>query len=172
MRHGKAGKKLSRTSSHRRAMWSNMVCSLITHERIETTETKAKELKRLAEKTISWGISVGELTAKGRDKLDAAQKAQVVHAMRMAGRVVKQKDALEKLFGEIAPRYHGVRQGGYTRILKTRVRSGDAVAMAYVELVSGKPEARPAKAAPEAAGAATEKKAKKPKAAKAEKSAE
>ena len=130
-------------------MFSNMVASLVLHGKIETTEPKAKELKRLADRTISWGTSVGELTAKGRDKMTAAEKAQVVHAMRMAGRVLKQKDALEKLFHEVAPGYRG-RNGGYTRLLKTRQRVGDAAPMSLVELVAAdaKPEAKAAEPEP------------------------
>ena len=161
MRHQKSGKKLSRTSSHRRAMFSNMVTSLVMHERIETTTTKAKELKRLADRTISWGMSVGELTAKG-DKASNDEKAQIVHAMRMARRVVKDKEALSKLFSDIAPRFKG-RPGGYTRVLKTRVRRGDAVQMALVELVvRAQPDAPETKeAAPEAPKKKTAKAAKK-----------
>jgi len=158
MRHQKSGKKLSRTSAHRHAMWSNMVTSLMLHERVETTNVKAKELKRLADRTISWGLSVGDLTAKG-DKLSADEKAKVVHAMRMARRVVKDRDVLSKLFSEIAPRFKG-RPGGFTRVLKTRVRRGDAVQMALVELVvraqADAPEAK------EAAPPGEKKKAAKP----------
>src|SRR5262249_34003270 len=102
MRHQKAGRKFSRTSAHRRAMFSNMVASLVMNERIETTDAKAKELKRLADRTISWGTSVGDLTAKGREKLDADERARVVHAMRMARRVVRSEEALEKLFHNVA----------------------------------------------------------------------
>jgi large subunit ribosomal protein L17 len=163
MRHQKAGRKFSRTSAHRKAMFSNMVASLLLHGRIETTVPKAKELKRIADRTISWGTSVGELTAKGRDKMTAAEKAKVVHAMRMAGRVLKQHDVLEKLFHEVAPGYRG-RNGGYTRLLKTRQRPGDAAPMSLVELVSGdaKPEAKaePEKKAKAAAAKPAKKKAK------------
>lgn len=134
MRHQKAGRKLSRTSAHRSAMFNNMVTSLLLHERIETTEPKAKELKRLADRTISWGTSVGDLLAQGRDKLSGEERARVVHAMRMAKRVVKTEEAVSKLFSEVAPRFRG-RPGGYTRILKTRTRRGDAAPMAFVELV-------------------------------------
>jgi large subunit ribosomal protein L17 len=147
MRHQKAGRKFSRTSAHRKAMFSNMVASLVLHGKIETTQPKAKELKRLADRTISWGTSVGELTAKGRDKMTPAEKAKVVHAMRMAGRVLKQREALEKLFHEVAPGF-GDRHGGYTRLLKTRQRPGDAAPMSLVELVAGEVKA-PAKAEPE-----------------------
>jgi len=183
MRHQKAGRKFSRTSAHRHAMFSNMVASLVMHERIETTEPKAKELKRLADRTISWGTSVGDLTAKGRDKLDREERARIVHAMRMARRVLRSEEALAKLFAEVAPRFRG-RTGGFTRILKTRVRPGDAAPMAYVELVEraapepapegkgGKGEARkaaPAKAeARKAAPARAEKGPKADKKAKAD----
>src|SRR5688572_26712851 len=119
MRHRKVGRKLRRKSSHRKAMFSNMVCSLVESERIETTEIKAKELRRYAEPAITWAVSVSELKQKGADKLAADERARVVHAMRMAGRMVKQPDALRKLFDEIGPRMAG-RPGGYTRILKTR----------------------------------------------------
>jgi large subunit ribosomal protein L17 len=150
MRHQKHGRKLSRTSSHRDAMFANMVSSLLIHERIETTEAKAKELRRIADRTISWGMSVGDLTEKSRDKLSASEKAQIVHAMRQARRILRNEEAVEKLFHEVAPRFRG-RQGGYTRILKTRVRLGDAAPMAFVELVE--------RAQPEAAEPAPEPKA-------------
>ena len=148
MRHQKAGRKFSRTSAHRHAMFSNMVASLVLHGKIETTEPKAKELKRLADRTISWGTSVAELTAKGRDKMSAAEKAKVVHAMRMAGRVLKQREALEKLFHEVAPGFQG-RPGGYTRLLKTRQRMGDAAPMSLVELVAAEAKPEPKAAEPE-----------------------
>jgi large subunit ribosomal protein L17 len=165
MRHQKAGRKFSRTSAHRKAMFSNMLASLVIHERIETTEPKAKELKRLADRTISWGTQVAELTAKGRDKLSPAEKAKVVHAMRMAGRAMKSPEALEKLFGDVAPRFAG-RPGGYTRLLKTRVRLGDATPMSFVELV-GSEGKRAAKAAPPAEADKKPAKAAKKKAAEA-----
>lgn len=151
MRHLKAGRKFSRTSSHRRAMFSNMVTSLVVHERIETTTPKAKELKRIADKTISWGTSVVDLTTKPREKLAADEKARIVHAMRMARRVIKSDDALTKLFHDIAPRMKG-RTGGYTRVLKTRVRPGDAASMAFVELVERGEAAAPARAEEKAGG--------------------
>ncbi len=146
MRHQKTGRKLGRTSSHRHAMFCNMLSSLVMHERIETTDAKAKELKRIADRTISWGTSVNDLLAKGRDKLDGTEKARVVHAMRMAGRYIRSSEALDKLFKDLAPRYRG-RPGGFTRVLKTRVRVGDAAPMSFVELVGREAEA-PAKAAP------------------------
>ncbi len=138
MRHRKAGRKLGRTSAHRKAMFSNMVAALVNNERIETTEAKAKELRRIAERTITWSVSVSDLYKKGVAKLNRPDRLKVVHAKRMARRVLKNTEALDKLFAEVAPRFKG-RPGGYTRILKTRNRTGDAAPMALIELVaSGK----------------------------------
>jgi len=133
MRHRNSGRKLGRNSSHRAAMWNNMVTSLLLHGRIETTEAKAKELRMFADPVITWGISVHALVAKG-DKATAAERAQVVHAKRQARLTVMTREALDKLFSEIGPHF-ATRKGGYTRILKTRVRKGDAAPMAFIELV-------------------------------------
>ena len=116
-------------------MFSNMVASLVSHGRIETTEAKAKELRRFAERTINWGVKVNDLLAKERKDLTADERARIVHAIRMAKRVLKNKDALDKLFSEVAPACAG-RQGGYTRVLKTRNRRGDAAPMAFIEVVT------------------------------------
>jgi large subunit ribosomal protein L17 len=134
MRHQKSGRKFSRTSSHRHAMFSNMVAALLTYERIHTTEPKAKELRRIAERTISWGMSVVDLTAKPYEKRTADERAKIVHAMRMAQRVLRSDEALEKLFSDVNARFKG-RPGGYTRMLKTGPRRGDATPMVYLELV-------------------------------------
>lgn len=168
MRHQKSGRKFSRTSAHRKAMFSNMVASLVLHGKIETTVPKAKELRRLADRTISWGTSVASLTAKGRDKLSPAEKAKIVHAMRMAGRVIRSSEALHKLFGEVAPAVAD-RHGGYTRLLKTRVRLGDAAPMSIVALVGNEVEAE--KEAPKADKAEGKKKPAKAAKKSAEKSA-
>jgi large subunit ribosomal protein L17 len=136
MRHQKAGRKLGRNSAHRRAMFSNMVASLVTHGRIETTEAKAKELRRTADRTINWATTIRDILGKDRARRSADEQARVVHAMRMAGRVLKDVDALRKLFHEVGPGF-GARPGGYTRVLKTRFRRGDAAPMAIVELVDG-----------------------------------
>ena len=93
-------------------MLSNLVTSLIEHERIETTDAKAKELRTVAERTITWATSVGSLV--GNEKNDAADKARIVHAMRMAQRMVKHKPTLHKLFEDIGPRLVG-RRGWLTR---------------------------------------------------------
>src|SRR5678815_5525068 len=142
MRHRNSGRKLGRNASHRTALFNNLVTSLLTHGRIETTEAKAKELRRFADATIGWGISVHALVAKG-EKASAAERAQIVHAQRMAGRTVKTREALARLFSEIGPHF-ATRKGGYTRILKTRVRKGDAAPMAFVELVGLGPQAQAA----------------------------
>ena len=158
MRHGVGGRKLGRTTSHRTAMLRNMVTSFLKHEKIETTDVKAKELKRVAEKMIT-------LAKKGS-----------LHARRQAAAVLRDKDVLKKLFDELGARFAD-RQGGYTRIVKTGFRVGDSSPLAIVELL-GKPaekkgkkekaarkEGKP-KAAPKAPKA---KKEGKPKAAKGEK---
>jgi large subunit ribosomal protein L17 len=133
-------------------MFSNMVASLIEHERIRTTDAKAKELRRVAERAITWATSVGGLVGDDRKK-DAADRARVVHAMRMAGRVVKQRPALEKLFSEVGPRLMG-RPGGYLRIMKVGQRHGDAAPVSIVELVDRAAAPEPE---PEAKGGKAEK---------------
>ena len=116
MRHRKAGRKLNRTSSHRLMMLRNMVTSLLEHERIETTEAKAKEVRSLAERLITLG------------------KRGDLHARRQALSVINSKTVTHKLFNDIAPRFAG-RNGGYTHIFKTRNRPGDGAALAIVELI-------------------------------------
>ena len=145
MRHLKAGRKLGRTSAHRKAMYSNMVAALVTHGKIETTEAKAKELRSIADRTISWGVGVNDLLSKDRKKLSDIERARVVHAKRMARRVLKDEAALERLFAEVAPAMAG-RPGGFTRVLKTRFRVGDAAPMALVALVAGGVESGEAEA--------------------------
>jgi len=139
MRHQKSDKKLGRKSPHRRAMFNNLVTSLLTYGRIETTEAKAKMLRRFAEETITWSTSVHALLAKG-DKATPAEKAKILHARRQARLTVKTPDALRRLFSEIGPHF-AARKGGYTRVLKTRVRKGDAAPMAFIELVGLGPQA-------------------------------
>lgn len=134
MRHRKSGRTLGRTSAHRKAMYRNMVTSLLEHERITTTHAKAKELRRFVERTITRGISVQDLLAKPVEDRTVAEKARIVHAYRMAGRLVRSRDMLDKLFTTIAARYK-TRPGGYTRIIKTLPRVGDAASMAVIELV-------------------------------------
>lgn len=136
MRHRKSGRRLGRSSSHRKAMFSNMVASLVRCGRIHTTEAKAKELRGIAERTINWGVSVSSLLAKETDSLSQQERATLVHARRMAKRVLKDTDALDKLFSEIAPKMAETEhKGGYTRVLKTHIRRGDAAPMAFIEIV-------------------------------------
>lgn len=116
MRHKYSGRKLGRTSSHRQAMFRNMVTSLFDHERIVTTVEKAKEARPIAEKMIT--------LAKRGD----------LHARRQALSYIRSKDVVEKLFTEIKDTFED-RKGGYTRIIKTGVRRGDCASMAILELV-------------------------------------
>lgn len=116
MRHQKSGRKLNRDSSHRKAMFSNMVASLIKHELIRTTLPKAKELRRFAEPLITLA------------KVDSVANRRLAFAR------LRDKVAVGKLFVEIGPRYVS-RPGGYLRLLKCGFRAGDSAPMAYVELV-------------------------------------
>ncbi|MDC0721869.1 50S ribosomal protein L17 [Nannocystis bainbridge] len=146
MRHQNAGRKFSRSSSHRRAMFRNMVTSLLEHQRITTTEPKAKELRRLAERTITTALRLGDLLTKPKEQRSPAEQGKYVHALRMAGRMVRSRAALHKLFTDIAPQLRG-RPGGYTRILRVGTRPGDAAPMAILEIVTFKlPSAAPAAA--------------------------
>lgn len=135
MRHRDAGRKFGRNAPHRDAMFRNMVTSLIDHGRITTTEPKAKELRKFVEKTITRSIGVADLVAKPVETRNSAEQAKVVHAMRMAARLVRTREALTKLFTEVAPKFKG-RPGGYTRILKVAPRPGDGAPMAIIELVA------------------------------------
>lgn len=117
MRHRKSGVKLNRTTSHRQAMFRNMVTSLFKYDRITTTDAKAKELRRWADHIIT--------LAKRGD----------LHARRLAMSIVREKDVVHKIF-EVAPERFGSVNGGYTRILKVGRRPGDAAPMTVVELIS------------------------------------
>lgn len=118
MRHRARSRKLGRTSAHRKAMYRNMVTSLLELERIETTDAKAKEVRRIAERMITLGKRGG------------------LHARRRALRVIRSREVASKVFEELADRYRE-RPGGYTRVLKLGVRKGDAAAVSIVELVDG-----------------------------------
>ncbi len=135
MRHRKIGRKLGRNSTHRKAMFANMLASLIEHGRIETTEAKAKELRRIAERTITWATSLGDLLTADRDKLSKEERAKIVHHIRMAGRKLKNREMLLKLFNEVGPRFVG-RPGGYTRVIRHyKTRHGDGARLAFIELL-------------------------------------
>ena len=120
MRHGKKIKKLGRTKSHRQAMLANMAASLFAYNIIKTTEAKAKEVRKLAEKLIT-------LAKKGG-----------LHAHRQVYDVIKDRKLVKKLFDEIAPKLNE-REGGYTRVLKLGVRRGDGAQLSVVELLIEKP---------------------------------
>jgi large subunit ribosomal protein L17 len=111
-----------------------MVAALLTYERIRTTAPKAREIRRLAERAITWARRLGPVLTKKPEKRTDEEKAQVVHAMRMALRMVRDRDAVLKLFEEIGPRFLA-RHGGYTRIMKIAQRPGDAAPMALLELI-------------------------------------
>lgn len=160
MRHRKAGRKFGRQSGPRNALISGLVTNLVRDERIRTTDAKAKELRRYVERTISWGTSVAELVERDPDKLEEHERARIIHAMRMARRTVRNREVLNKLFHEVAPRYQG-RNGGYTRIIKLGWRPGDAAPMSYIELIPGEGGAAEEEA-PEADEKETKKKGKKP----------
>ncbi len=126
MRHSKAGRRLGRTTSHRIAMFRNMVTSFLSHEKITTTDAKAKELRSIAEKMITFG------------------KKGDLHAMRQAASYIRDKKVVTKLFTTIAPRYKE-RSGGYTRIIKLGIRPGDTAPMSLIELVEEQMEQKQAK---------------------------
>ena len=116
MRHGMSGRKFNRTSSHRKAMFSNMAAALIKHEQIKTTLPKAKDLRPIVEKLITLGKKGG------------------LHNRRLAYAQLRDDVIVAKLFGPIAERY-SQRPGGYTRVLKAGFRYGDAAPLAFIELV-------------------------------------
>ena len=134
MRHKRAGLHLSRTPAHRKALFSNLVAAVLTYERIRTTEAKAKEVRRLVERAITWARRLGPVLTKKPEKRTDEEKARVVHAMRMALRAVRDREAVLKLFEEIGPRCL-TRHGGYTRIMKLGQRPGDAAHMSLLELI-------------------------------------
>jgi len=139
MRHRKAGFHLGRTAAHRKALFSNMVTALIEHEKIRTTDAKARATRRIAERTITLARRVGDVLQKDPGNRSVEEKARIVHAMREARKIVRDRETLQKIFNELAPRYAG-RHGGYTRIIKLGERPGDAAPMAILELL---PETEP-----------------------------
>jgi len=123
MRHGKAGRKLNRTSSHRKAMFANMAASLIEHEQIVTTLPKAKELRPIVEKLVTLG------------------KRGDLHARRQAISAIRDDKLVRRLFDTLAPRYAS-RNGGYLRIMKAGFRFGDNAPLAVIEFVDRDPAAK------------------------------
>lgn len=126
MRHNRTIRKLGVKRNHRQAMLRNMVTSLFRHGRITTTDSRAKSLKAIADKLITLG------------------KSGTVHARRLAGRTVRDKEVLKKLFGEIAPEYSD-RNGGYTRLIKYGYRKGDNASLSIIELANYEPDLTPKK---------------------------
>jgi len=116
MRHLKSGRKLSRTTSHRKAMLANLATSILDNGRVTTTVEKAKEVRKVVEHMITFG------------------KKGTLHAIRLAAETIRNKEILTKLFNDIAPGYKD-REGGYTRILKLKRRKGDNAELAIIELV-------------------------------------
>lgn len=129
MRHRKNTLKLGRSAAHRKSLLANQVCSLIEHNRIKTTLAKAKAVRPLAEKMVTLG------------------KKASLHARRVALAVLRQRDAVKKLFEEIAPRAAS-RKGGYTRIIKLGFRKSDAAAIAFIEWVDAPQVEEPVETTP------------------------
>ena len=123
MRHLKAGRKLNRSASHRRALFRNLVTSLLQHEHLQTTDAKAKELRRWTDRMITLG------------------KRGTLHARRQALAFVRSRSVVAKLFDDIAPRF-STRPGGYTRITKLGIRRGDAAPISLIELTERGDRAR------------------------------
>lgn len=131
MRHNVKGRKLKRTSSHKKALMRSLVTQLLEHKRIHTTEAKAKELRPYAEKIITKARLAFQREQQGL--LEEGQKYDV-HTRRLLGRDIRKKSVIESLFDDILPEI-GERPGGYTRVVKTGVRRGDAGSTALIELV-------------------------------------
>jgi large subunit ribosomal protein L17 len=151
MRHRKLGRQFSRNTSHRRAMFRALTANLVLHGRIETTDAKAKELRRVAERLITRAVRLGDVAHTAADKLSAEDKARRVAVKRHVGQflqrfAVKQDkdgqstkvDLLEKVLVELGARYKN-RPGGYTRIIKIGRRRGDNAPMSLIELVDEAP---------------------------------
>jgi large subunit ribosomal protein L17 len=146
MRHLNAGRKFGRNTSHRRAMFRNLAANLIAHERIETTDQKAKELRRVAERLITKAIRLGDVAYTKNEDLKPADRAKRLHAERLVGAFIprfgtrledgapKKIDLVEKVLVDLAKRFKG-RPGGYTRIVKLGPRRGDAANMSLIEFV-------------------------------------
>lgn len=163
MRHRKSGRKFGRNTSHRRAMFRNLAGNLVLHERIETTDAKAKELRRVAERLVTRALRLGDDLTVDLDAIkDEAERreaqAKRIHAQRQVASflpkrlsrtlpdgTVEEVDLVHKLFHEIAPRYldraKANQGGGYTRILKIGPRRGDNAAMSLIEFVGSEAQA-------------------------------
>lgn len=149
MRHGNAGRKFDRNSSHRRAMFRNLAANLVLHERIQTTDAKAKELRRVVERLITKAIRLGKLAYTPQAELSLADRSRRNAALQQvaayiapmgtrteAGGAEVEVDLVEKVFVDLAKRFQG-RSGGYTRIIKVGPRRGDNAPMSLIEFVGG-----------------------------------
>ncbi len=147
MRHQKSGRKFDRNASSRRAMFRALAANLVLHERVETTEAKAKELRRIAEKLVTKAARLGKTAYTEQKKLKPAEKARRLAATRLVGSFIgrfgtrtlpggelQKVDLVEKLFVDLAKRFEG-RAGGYTRIIKLGPRRGDGAQMSLIEWV-------------------------------------
>lgn len=149
MRHGNAGRKFDRNTTSRRAMFRNLTANLVLNERIETTDAKAKELRRVAERIITKARRLGEIGYTPHEKLSEKDKAKRLATKRLiasflprfgtrteaGGKETKKVDLVEKVLVDLAKRF-ATRPGGYTRIIKLGPRRGDNAPMAYIELVA------------------------------------
>jgi len=174
MRHGKSGRQFGRNTSHRRAMLRALTANLVAHERIETTDAKAKELRRVAERLITRAIRLGPAAYTPQDKLSIADRARRHAAQQQVGTYLRRfqvtqdggestkVDLIEKVFVDLAKRFKS-RPGGYTRIIKLGRRRGDNAPMSVIEFVE--------KGEPRAAAEPKADTAKAPKAKKSEKAA-
>ena len=149
MRHHNAGRKFGRNTSHRRAMFRNLSANLVAHERIETTEAKAKELRRVVERLITKAKRLGDVAYTTQDKLSADQRANRLHVQRLLSQFLprfgvikgadgkdKRVDLVEKTLVELSKRF-ATRAGGYTRTIKLGPRRGDNAPMVFIEFVDG-----------------------------------
>jgi large subunit ribosomal protein L17 len=159
MRHKNAGRKFGRDTSSRRAMFRNLAANLITHERIETTDAKAKELRRVAEKLITKATRLGKVGYTATAELSPSDKAKRLHVQRQVSSFVPRwgvktdgtkVDIVEKVLVDLSRRFEG-RPGGYTRITKLGPRRGDGAQMAIIEFVDATPPEDKVMAPPQAA---------------------
>src|SRR5450432_91172 len=146
MRHGKSGRQFGRNTSHRRAMLRALTANLVAHERIETTDAKAKELRRVAERLITRAVRLGPVAYTPHDKLSVADRARRQAAQQQVGGYLRRfqvtqdggestkVDLIEKVFVDLAKRFKS-RPGGYTRIIKLGRRRGDNAPMSVIEFV-------------------------------------
>lgn len=147
MRHGKDGRQFSRNTAHRRAMFRNLAANLVNHERIITTDAKAKELRRVTERLITKAKRLGVVAYTPNDKLSPSDQAKRLHVARLVGSFLPRwgverdgtkRDLVEKLLIDLAKRMAD-RPGGYTRIVKLGPRRGDGASMSLIELVDAPP---------------------------------